>query len=30
MSFAAETMAVCIIVQVKENDKYDFSIPIES
>ena len=30
MNFAAETMAICITVQVKENDKYDFSIPIES
>ena len=28
MSFAAETMAVCVVVQVKQNDKYDFSIPI--
>ena len=30
MTFASETMAICVIVQVKENDKYDFSIPIES
>ena len=30
MNFAAETMAVCVMVQVKENDKHDFCIPIES
>jgi len=23
-------MAVCVIVQVKENDKFDLSIPIQS
>lgn len=23
-------MAICVIVQVKENDKHDFCIPIES
>lgn len=30
MTFAQETMAVCVIVQVKENDRYDLSIPIQS
>ena len=30
MTFAQETMAICVIVQVKENDRYDLSIPIQS
>ena len=30
MTFAQETMAVCVIVQVKEGDRYDLSIPIQS
>lgn len=30
MTFAYETMAVCVIVQVKEGDRYDLSIPIQS
>lgn len=30
MTFAQETMAVCVVVQVKDGDKYDLSIPIQS
>ncbi len=30
MQFAHETMSVCVIVQVKENDRYDLTIPIQS
>lgn len=30
MCFAQETMAVCVVVQVKEGDRYDLSIPIQS
>lgn len=30
MQFAHETMSICVIVQVKENDKFDLCIPIQS
>jgi hypothetical protein len=30
MQFAHETMSVCVIVQVKENDRFDLCIPIQS
>lgn len=30
MQIAHETMSICVIVQVKENDRHDLSIPIQS
>ena len=30
MTFAQETMAVCVVVQVKEGDKHGLCIPIQS
>lgn len=30
MQFAHETMSICVMVQVKENDRHDLTIPIQS
>ena len=30
MHFAHETMSICITVQVKEGDKFDLSMPVQS